>query len=76
MAKKKPTFDYDECIACGICDQACPVSAIDMSKLGVDRYNKAYPDYLEHSSIVNAVMVYGVANLDHLLDRKGLYKDE
>lgn len=41
-----------------------------------DLYNKAYPDYLNHSAIVNAVMVYGVANLDHLLSREGLYKEE
>lgn len=41
-----------------------------------DLYNKVYPDYLEQSSIVNAVMVYGVANLNHLLDRTGLYKED
>lgn len=51
MAKKKPTFNYDECIACGICDQACPVSAIDMCELGVDRYNKAYPNIAREGCI-------------------------
>jgi len=38
-----------------------------------DMYNKSIPEYQNHTSIVNAVVVYGVANLDHLLSRKGLY---
>ncbi len=40
-----------------------------------DLYNMVYPDYVNHSSIVTAVMLYGVANLNHLLDRKDLYSD-
>jgi carboxypeptidase Q len=40
-----------------------------------DLYNKVFPDYMEHSSVVTAVIVYGIANLDHLLSRKGLYKE-
>ena len=28
---------------------------------------------MEHSSVVNAIVLYGVANLDHLLSREGLY---
>jgi len=39
-----------------------------------DIYNKAYPDYLEHSAVVNAVVVLGISNLDHLLPREGCYK--
>ena len=39
-----------------------------------DLFNQIHPEYLEHSSLVNAVVVYGVANLDHLLSRDGLYK--
>lgn len=38
-----------------------------------DLYTRIVPEYLEHSSVVNAVMMYGVANLDHLLSRDGLY---
>lgn len=38
-----------------------------------DMYGKDIPEYLEHSSIVNAVVTYGLANLDHLLSRDGLY---
>lgn len=40
-----------------------------------DNYNMVYPDYMEHSAVVTAVTAYGVANLDHLLSREGLYKD-
>lgn len=40
-----------------------------------DLYNMVYPDYINHSSIVTAVMLYGVANLNHMLDRTGLYSN-
>ncbi len=38
-----------------------------------DLYNKMIPDYQKHSSLVTAVIAYGVANLDHLLSREGYY---
>ncbi len=38
-----------------------------------DLYNKSIPEYQEHTAIVTAVVVYGVANLNHLLSRKGYY---
>jgi hypothetical protein len=41
-----------------------------------DLYTKSIPEYQEHTSIVTAVVVYGVANLDHLLSREGLYADK
>ncbi len=41
-----------------------------------DMYNKSIPEYQNHTSIVTAVVVYGLANLDHLLSRKGLYQEE
>jgi len=41
-----------------------------------DLYNKSIPEYQNHTSIVYAVVVYGVANLDHLLSREGLYGEE
>jgi Zn-dependent M28 family amino/carboxypeptidase len=40
-----------------------------------DLYTKSIPEYQEHTSIVTAVVVYGLANLDHLLSRTGLYLD-
>jgi hypothetical protein len=39
-------------------------------------YNKSIPEYQNHTSVVTAVVVYGLANLDHLLSRKGLYLEE
>lgn len=41
-----------------------------------DMYNKLIPEYLEHSSVVNAVVIYGLANLNHTLSREGLYSSE
>lgn len=38
-----------------------------------DLYNKSIPEYQEHTSIVTAVVVYGIANLDNLLSRNGYY---
>lgn len=38
-----------------------------------DLYNKSIPEYQEHTAVVTAVVVYGLANLDHLLSRAGLY---
>jgi hypothetical protein len=38
-----------------------------------DMYNKSIREYQEHAAIVTAVVVYGVANLDHLLSREGYY---
>ena len=37
--------------------------------------NKVIPEYMEHSATVTAVVVYGLANLDHQLSRSGLYKE-
>jgi len=41
----------------------------------LDLLNMVYPDYMEYSTVITAVTAYGVANLDHLLSREGLYKD-
>ena len=38
-----------------------------------DVYNKLIPEYMEHSAVVTAVVMYGLGNLDHLLSRDGLY---
>lgn len=40
-----------------------------------DTYNKSIPEYQEHTAICTAVILYGLANLDHLLDRTGLYSE-
>jgi hypothetical protein len=41
-----------------------------------DLFSKSIAEYQEHTSVVTAVVVYGVANIDHLLSRKGLYAEE
>ncbi|MEA3461576.1 MAG: M28 family peptidase [Bacteroidota bacterium] len=38
-----------------------------------DTYNKAIPEYNEQSATATAVLVYGLANLDHKLSREGYY---
>jgi hypothetical protein len=41
-----------------------------------DVYTKSIPEYQNHTSVVTAVVVYSLANIDHLLSREGLYKEE
>ena len=41
-----------------------------------DLYNKSIPEYQEHTAVVTAVVVYGIANLDHQLTRDGYFIDE
>ena len=40
-----------------------------------DLYGKLIPEYMEHSAVVTAVVMYGIAGLDHLLSREGLYRE-
>jgi len=40
-----------------------------------DNYNMSIPEYMEHSSIVTAIVVYNLAMQDRLLSREGLYRD-
>jgi hypothetical protein len=40
-----------------------------------DLYNMSIPEYQEHTATVTAVVVYGVACLDHLLSREGMFSD-
>lgn len=41
-----------------------------------DLYNMAIPEYLEHTPIVTAIVVYGIANLDHMLSREGYWRED
>jgi hypothetical protein len=38
-----------------------------------DLFNKSIAEYQEHAAIATAILVYGIADLDHLLDREGYY---
>lgn len=40
-----------------------------------DVYNKEIPEYQEHTAVVTAVTVLGIANLDNLLSREGMFTD-
>ena len=40
-----------------------------------DTYNKSIPEYQEHTATCTAVILYGLANLDHVLSREGLYAE-
>ncbi len=42
----------------------------------LDTYNELIPENLEYSSMVTAVVAYGIANLDNLLSREGLFMDD
>ncbi len=39
-----------------------------------DTYDKSIAEYQEHTSTVNAIVLYGMANVDHLLNRDILFK--
>jgi len=41
-----------------------------------DTYNKSIPEYQEQTATATAVLVYGLANLDHLLSREGYYVEK
>ncbi len=41
-----------------------------------DLYNKSIPEYQEHTAVVTAVVIYGLANLDHVLAREGYFREE
>jgi len=39
-----------------------------------DLYNMSIPEYMDYTSIVTAIVVYNLANMDSILSREGLYK--
>ena len=41
-----------------------------------DLYNKSIPEYQEHTAVVTAIVVYGLANLDYLLSREGYFLED
>lgn len=38
-----------------------------------DLYNKSIPEYMDHTSVVNAIVLWGIANLDHKLPVSAVY---
>ena len=52
MNKKHPVFDYLPCVSCGICSQACPVSALAMRKEGKSgKYRNLFPEIAKEGCI-------------------------
>lgn len=51
MAKQKPIFTYEQCIACGMCVTVCPVSAIALSVVGKDDIHTCFPALSERPCI-------------------------
>jgi len=41
-----------------------------------DLYSKSIPEYQEHTSVVTAIVVLGIANLNHLLPKEGFYSPD
>jgi hypothetical protein len=41
-----------------------------------DLYNMSIPEYQEHAAIATAILAYGIADLDHLLDREGYWVED
>ena len=39
-----------------------------------DMYNMSIPEYMDYTSVVTALILYNLANLDHILSREGLYE--
>lgn len=41
-----------------------------------DTYSMSIPEYMDHTSVVTAIVVYNLANMPSILSRDGLYKEE
>lgn len=66
MPKKQPIFDYTTCMACGICDQACPSSCISLTRTDIDKYKKAYPALIEDSQCTGCGICQKVCPIDSI----------
>ena len=45
MSKKRPVFDITDCVSCGVCAEACPLSCLTMTKRGRQgKYKNVFPE--------------------------------
>lgn len=51
MAKQKPVFQYENCIACGMCLTACPVSALALTETDRDDLKTSFPALTDRACI-------------------------
>jgi formate hydrogenlyase subunit 6/NADH:ubiquinone oxidoreductase subunit I len=66
MAGKLPVFDYGTCMACELCNQACPLSCIALSKIDVDAYKKAYPVLLPEPHCTGCAICQKICPVDSI----------
>lgn len=54
MAKgEKPLFDYELCMACGICVQSCPTSCLELSHFEENGlYRKPLPELVRSNDCI------------------------
>lgn len=45
--KKRPVFEFDRCVSCSICVQACPVSSIELRESAGGSDRNLYPLLLD-----------------------------
>ena len=52
MAKKIVEIDTKDCLSCSICVQACPVSALGLTKEGKNgKYSNMFPEVIREKCI-------------------------
>lgn len=45
MKKKHPVFTDSDCVNCGICVQACPLSCLRLTRTGIQKkYKNVFPE--------------------------------
>ena len=44
MGKGIAVIEYEQCMACWCCVQACPLDCLKNTKTGLDAYKKVYPE--------------------------------
>ena len=50
--RKVPEFDYLNCVSCGICAQACPVSVLGMRREGKSgKYRNVFPELVREGCL-------------------------
>jgi len=64
MAKKLPLFDYNICVACGLCDQACPISVITSTLRSDNGYKRIYPTLPPQSKCTGCSICQKVCPVD------------
>lgn len=51
MKRGLPQWDYNICVACGICTEICPTECIDLTLAGIGLYKtKMYPDFTDREA--------------------------